>query len=183
MPQGKVDHLAVLLLMKGENMKFLKIALMSFFIVVMVAIVSRAEQEITSGTKVSMDYTLTVDGYVIDSSEGRGPLEYVQGQGMLIPGLEREIEGLKPGDKKSVNVSPQEAYGMPDPDAVIEVSRDQLPSDEEPQVGMILQTQTPEGQFLQGVVSEVNEEFVVIDFNHPLAGKILEFDISIISTE
>lgn len=164
-------------------MRLLKAISMSFLMMAMIVTVAKGDQMITSGTRVTMDYTLTVEGNVVDTSEGRGPLEYVQGQGMLIPGLEKELEGLKPGDEKNIQVGPEEAYGMPDPEAVIEVPRQQLSPDQEPQIGMILQTQTPEGQPLQGVIVEVEDQSVLIDFNHPLAGKTLEFDVNIVSTE
>lgn len=138
---------------------------------------------IEEGKKVSMNYTLTVNGEVVDSSKDAAPLEFVQGQGMIIPGLEKQLVGLKAGDQKTVTVAPEEAYGSLDPNALVEVPKANLPPDQEPQVGMVLQTITQDGNPVMGVVSEIKEQSIVVDFNHPLAGQTLNFDIDIVSVE
>ncbi|MBN2121376.1 MAG: peptidylprolyl isomerase [Candidatus Omnitrophica bacterium] len=138
---------------------------------------------IQGGSKVSFDYTLTVDGEVVDSSEGRGPMEYVHGQGQIIPGLAKQLEGLKVGDEKKVVVSAEEAYGPVNPNAFQEIDKSALPQDQEPKVGMVLQAQTPEGQVFPVRISEVKDNTVMVDFNHPLAGKTLNFDVKIVSIQ
>jgi FKBP-type peptidyl-prolyl cis-trans isomerase SlyD len=130
---------------------------------------------------VSLDYTLRLDNdQVIDSSEGREPLEFIQGEGHIIPGLERELYGMEIGDEKSVTVAPGEGYGERDDSQVQMVGRDALQPDAELTVGMGVQMQDPQsGQVFQGTISQVNDGHVVIDFNHPLAGETLHFDVSI----
>jgi FKBP-type peptidyl-prolyl cis-trans isomerase SlyD len=130
---------------------------------------------------VSLDYTLRLDNdQVIDSSEGREPLEFIQGEGHIIPGLERELYGMEIGDEKSVTVAPGEGYGERDDSQVQMVGRDAFQPDAELTVGMGVQMQDPQsGQVFQGTISQVNDGHVVIDFNHPLAGETLHFDVSI----
>jgi peptidylprolyl isomerase len=132
---------------------------------------------------VSFDYTLTVDGEVLDTSQGRGPLEYVQGQGQIIPGLAKQMEGLTVGDERKIVVSPEDAYGMVNPQAYQEVDKVSLKTDQELKVGMVIQVSTPEGQAFPVRISEVKENTFVIDLNHPLAGKILEFQVKIVSIQ
>lgn len=134
---------------------------------------------IENGKKVKIDYTLYVDGEVFDTSKGSEPLEYMHGSGQIIPGLERSLDGLKPGDERKVHVGPDDAYGPIHPQAVIQVPREQI-QDGNVEVGMILSARNADGQTMQGVVTEVNEESVTVDFNHPLAGKELYFEITII---
>jgi FKBP-type peptidyl-prolyl cis-trans isomerase SlyD len=136
---------------------------------------------IKKGSKVSFDYTLTVDGKVIDSSETKGPLSYIQGEGQIIPGLARQMEGLRAGDERTITVPPEEAYGSINPEALREVPRSLLASDLDPQIGMVLQFQTKEGRPLIGAIKEINKDNIIVDFNHPLAGKVLTFQVKIIS--
>jgi len=130
---------------------------------------------------VSMHYTGTLeDGSVFDSSEGREPLEFIYGVGMIIPGLEESLNGLAVGDKKKIeNISPEKAYGEIQEEARQEVPKDQMPQDMEVEVGMQLAAQGPQGP-IPVVVAEVKEDSVVVDFNHPLAGKTLTFDVEIV---
>ena len=117
---------------------------------------------------VSIDYSLTLDdGTEIDTSRGKEPLAYLHGHGQLIPGLERELYGMSVG------------YGDVDPDAVQLLSHDVFPDDLELQPGMRLQMATPEGHPLEAVLREIRDEGVLLDFNHPLAGETLNFDVSI----
>ncbi len=136
---------------------------------------------VEKGKEVSIDYTLTVEGEVIDSSQGKSPLQYTQGEGQIIVGLEKELEGLKVGDEKTVVVPPEEAYGLSDPEAFQEVPRSSLPSEIKPQVGMYVQAKGADGKVFPVKITEVKENMVVINFNHPLAGKTLKFDIKIVS--
>ncbi|HID93718.1 MAG TPA: hypothetical protein EYP60_06445 [bacterium (Candidatus Stahlbacteria)] len=89
---------------------------------------------IQNGSRVWFDYTLTVDGEVVDSSEGRGPLQYTHGEGKIIPGLSRQLEGMRVGEERKIEVLPEEAYGQVNPDAFQEVPRSVLPADLKPQV-------------------------------------------------
>jgi len=138
------------------------------------------EAMIEKGKVVKLNYTLTVKGQVVDSSEGREPLEYTQGEQMIIPGLENRLEGMKVGEKKTVIVGPEDAYGTVNKDAIIEVPKTQLGEDMEPQIGMMIQMQTPSGQALTGKIVEVKEDAVVVDFNHPLAGQELTFEVEVV---
>ncbi len=138
---------------------------------------------IANGKKVTFDYTLKVDGKVIDSSQQHGPFVYTQGEGNIIPGLSRQLEGLHAGDEKEIVVAPQEGYGAVDPKAFKEVSREHLPKDAPLKVGTQLQTKTPDGHILVVTVSKLNKNTVLLNFNHPLAGKELHFQVKILSIQ
>ena len=128
---------------------------------------------------VSIDYTLTDEqGNVLDTSDGREPLTYLHGTGQIIPGLERAIEGKEPGEQLHVTVPPQEAYGEHDPELMQSVPREQFPDGTVPQVGQKFQVQSPTGARIV-TVAEVAEDAVVIDANHPLAGRALNFDVTV----
>ncbi len=130
---------------------------------------------------VGMEYTLTVDGTVVDSTDGKQPFHYIHGKGQIVPGLEHQLAGLKVGDAKEVTVSPEDGYGKVDPAAFVEVQRTQLPANVTPQVGMGLQGVNPDGQTFRATISEVNADKVKLNLNHPLAGKTLAFKIKIVS--
>ena len=134
---------------------------------------------ITDGSKVKIDYTLTMDGEVVDSSEGRSPLAYTQGSGQIIPGLEKALLGLEAGDEKQVVVSPQEGYGEVNPGAFRQIPKTSLPEDLVPKVGMMLAVQGPAGQSRPVKVSEVKDDSIAVDLNHPLAGKTLNFKVKV----
>jgi len=132
------------------------------------------------GTQVKLDYTLKVEGQVVDSSQGREPLSYVHGQGQIIPGLERELTGMHSGDSKHVSIAPQDGYGQVDPNAFIQISKERLPQDAAPEVGQQLRGMAEDGRPFQARIAEIGEEQVTLDLNHPLAGKTLEFDVAIV---
>lgn len=134
---------------------------------------------IENGDKVRIQYVLTVDGEPVDSTEGREPFEYQQGKQQIIPGLERQLEGLRVGDEREIIVGPDDAYGVEDPNAYIEVSKDKLPEGEVT-IGMLVHATTPDGRQMVVRVAEIREETVVLNFNHPLAGKELHFTIKIL---
>lgn len=138
---------------------------------------------IQEGNKVSLDYTVSVEGSVIDSSDDHGPLEYTHGQGKIIPGLADRLEGLKEGDEKSFEVPPKEAYGNPNPDAQKEFPKSSLPDDVEPKVDMLLQVQDTNGQTRPVKIKEVKDNSIVLDLNHPLAGKTLNFEVEVLSVD
>lgn len=128
----------------------------------------------------AIHYTLkNDDGDVVDSSEGRDPLEYLHGHGNLVAGLEAALAGKAPGDSLKVSVSPEEGYGVSDEDLVVDVPREYLPA-EDIEPGMRFSAETSGGMRLFTVV-EVGEETVVMDGNHPLAGETLHFDVEIVS--
>ena len=138
---------------------------------------------ITDGKMISMEYTLTLENKeVIDTNVGGKPLKFTQGSHEIIPGLERQLEGMKKGESKHVTVTPEQGYGPHNPKAYQEVPIDQIPADAR-EVGTQLQGKDAQGQTLHPVVSEVKEDVVVLDFNHPLAGQTLYFDIKILDIE
>jgi len=135
---------------------------------------------IKDGSVVSIEYRLTLDdGSQVDTNVGQEPLVYTQGEGQIIPGLEKEMVGLAAGDTKTVQVSANEGYGDVDPEARREIDTAQIP-EEARQVGALL---TAEGHAAPIRVHEVNGDKTVLDFNHPLAGKDLRFDVRIVSIE
>jgi FKBP-type peptidyl-prolyl cis-trans isomerase SlyD len=129
---------------------------------------------------VSMDYTLTVDGEVVDSSKEDGPIEFIQGRGNIIPGLEKEIDGMKLDESKKVNVPASEAYGEYDPEALEEVPLSDFPEDIPLEVGVELAVEDEDGEAMSAVIEAVGKDAITLNFNHPLAGKDLAFDVKIV---
>ncbi len=129
---------------------------------------------------VSIDYSLTVEGQVVDSTEGDEPLQFLQGHQNIIPGLEKELNGMKLGDSKKVVVSPDEAYGEIDEENIIEVPRDEFPTEIPLEIGTELEVKNADGEVLTATISEISEKTVKLDFNNPLAGKQLTFDVTVI---
>lgn len=127
-------------------------------------------------------YTGTLnDGTVFDSSKGREPLQFIFGQGQLIPGFEKAVEELTLGEITKVDIPHQEAYGEVRQDMIIRIERDKVPADIQPEVGMQLQIQQPNGQPLPVMITDVSDSHIVLDANHPLAGKDLTFEIELVS--
>ncbi|MCS6926406.1 MAG: peptidylprolyl isomerase [Candidatus Binatia bacterium] len=138
---------------------------------------------ITDGKRVSLEYTLTLeDKTTVGSNVGQEPLVYTQGNHEIIPGLERQLVGLKAGESKRIEVSPAEGYGEIDPNRKQEVPKDRVP-EEARKVGARLTGQGPDGQLLFARVAEVKENTIVLDLNHPLAGKKLIFDVKVLKIE
>jgi FKBP-type peptidyl-prolyl cis-trans isomerase 2 len=136
----------------------------------------------TAGTTVRFHYTGTLeDGSVFDSSEGRDPLEFQPGSGMIIPGLDRAITGMRAGEEKTVTIPADEAYGPYQADALQDVPRAQIPDEIPLEEGIMLQMQTPDGRAIPVVVAALTETTVTLDANHPLAGKDLTFAVEIVS--
>ena len=130
---------------------------------------------------VQMDYALTADGETVDQSPEGQPFRYTHGQGQIIPGLERQLAGLHVGDAREVTVSPEEGYGPVDPNAVVEIPREQLPPTVTPEAGMMLSGVDPEGRPFRARIKEMHDTTVTLDLNHPLAGKTLLFKVKIVS--
>ena len=136
--------------------------------------------QIARNTVVAMDYTLTNDeGEVLDTSEGRGLLEYLHGAGNIIPGLEAALEGQTVGASLKVTVAPAEAYGEHDPSKMQAVPRSALPPGMDVQVGMQLMARGPDGQSIPLWVVQVEDQGILVDGNHPLAGETLHFAVEI----
>jgi FKBP-type peptidyl-prolyl cis-trans isomerase 2 len=136
--------------------------------------------EVKSGDRVRLHYKGTLDdGSVFDSSEGREPLEFTVGSGQIIPGLDEAVPGMKVGDEKTVRVEPENAYGAHNPLARQAVPRANISDDVPLEVGLQLQAQTESGQTMTVVVAELSEDEVILDANHPLAGKTLTFEIQL----
>ena len=141
---------------------------------------SKAKPELVANDLVvSMHYTLTVDGQVLDTSYEDEPIVFLQGHGNIIPGLEREIYGLAVEERKEVFVHTADAYGDVDPDAITEVARDELPDDFPLEAGMEIELKNPTGEIVEARVVALSDESIKLDFNHPLAGKDLHFQIQI----
>ncbi|NMA11446.1 MAG: peptidylprolyl isomerase [Methanomicrobiales archaeon] len=134
-----------------------------------------------AGDTVQVHYTGKLeDGTVFDTSEERTPLEFTIGSGQIIPGFERAVVGMEPGETKTATISPEEAYGQHREDMTITVDRGQFPEDINPEPGQQLQVQQPDGRAAIVVVSDVTESTVTLDANHPLAGQPLTFDIELV---
>jgi FKBP-type peptidyl-prolyl cis-trans isomerase 2 len=132
------------------------------------------------GDKVKVHYTGKLDdGTVFDSSEGREPLEFTLGQGQVIPGFEEGVVGMEPGDSKTLNIPPEQAYGPHRPEGVFEIERSEIPPSIPLQEGMRLQANQQGGRTVELTVVEFDDSKVTLDGNHPLAGKDLTFDIEL----
>ena len=129
---------------------------------------------------VAFDYRLTLDsGEEVDKSPEGQPLGFITGTGQIIPGLEKEMMGMAVGESVKISVEPENAYGPVNPELFQEVKREQFPADMEIKPGMTFQSQGPQGPMIINVSEIKDEDTVVIDLNHPLAGKRLHFDINI----
>jgi FKBP-type peptidyl-prolyl cis-trans isomerase SlyD len=131
---------------------------------------------------VSLSYTLRDDeGAVIDSAGDDDPLEFIQGHGQIIAGLEEELYGMAVGAEKSVVIAPEDGYGLYDPEATDVTPIDMFPADFDLEEGMLLELHDEEsGEMVEAYVSEIRDNEVVLDFNHPLAGQTLHFDVKIV---
>lgn len=134
-----------------------------------------------NGDTVKVHYTGRLeDGTVFDTSIGSEPLEFTLGQSQLIPGFEQAVIGMQVGESKTVTIPADEAYGPRRDDMVLEVDKDELPDDLEPEVGMYLQMNQGDGGMVVVTITEVSETTITIDANHPLAGQDLTFDIELV---
>lgn len=134
-----------------------------------------------SGDTVRIHYTGTLDdGTQFDSSAGRDPLEFALGGGQVIPGFDSAVDGMTVGESKSVTIPPEQAYGERHEQLVQQVPKSALPDDMKPEVGMQLQSQSPDGQVMNLIVTEVEEAAITVDANHPLAGQALTFAIELV---
>lgn len=138
---------------------------------------------IQDGQVVTLAYTLTVEGKVIETSEGKenSPIQFIQGSGQVLPGLENALYGMTEGDHKDVQVTPTEGYGEIDPGDYTDMPRAEFPPEIPLQPGVELQLKDKEGEVFKARIQSVNEATVRLNFNHPLAGKELLFSVKILN--
>lgn len=144
---------------------------------------SKENNVVKDGSVVSLQYTLSgEDGKTIESNKGKGPLKYTHGSRQIVPGLEKELAGMKVGEEKRVTVTPEEGYGPVNPNGFQEFPKDKIPS-EGLKVGTVLMAKGPQGQQVPVRVHEIKEKTVVLDLNHPMAGKTLVFDVKVLDIQ
>ena len=137
-------------------------------------------ETVQKDTVVSMEYTLQVDNEEIDSSKGQEPLQFLAGHGNIISGLEREMMGMKVGDSKDVVVAPQDAYGEFDEEAYMEVPRKEFPADLPIEEGTELTVRDDSGQSRYARIDAIDGDTIRLNFNHPLAGDELHFNVKVV---
>jgi len=138
-------------------------------------------QQVKKGDKVKVHYHGRLNnGETFDKSEGREPLEFEVGSGMVIKGFDDGVTGMAVGDKKTVNIPFDQAYGPRNADMMIEMPKDRFPKDMEIEVGMPLAMSDGQGQQFQVVIAEIKDDVVILDANHPLAGHDLIFDLELV---
>lgn len=138
-------------------------------------------QQVKTGDTVRVHYHGRLNnGNTFDSSEGRDPLEFTVGAGMVIKGFDNGVLDMKPGDKKTLNIPVEEAYGPKNDELIMEFPKANIPADLNPSVGMELQMSNPQGQVFPVKVAAIGTEFITLDANHPLAGEPLIFDIELV---
>lgn len=137
--------------------------------------------QVKENDTIKLHYTgKLADGQVFDSSVEREPIEFKVGEGKIIPGLEKGVIDMKVNEKKTIEIAKDEAYGEASDELFQEVKKEQLPEDIKPEVGMGLVSKNPDGSERQLRVAEVKDDHIVVDANHPLAGKDLIFDVELV---
>lgn len=139
------------------------------------------QKRVQDNLVVSMEYTLSVDGEIIASADSNDPIQFIQGMGNIIPGLERELNGMTIGESKDITLAPEDGYGEYDDEAFAEVPRDEIPDTISLEIGTAIEMEDEEGNYLEAVIDEIADDYVVLDFNHPLAGQELHFAIKVIA--
>ncbi len=138
-------------------------------------------KEVKHGDVVKVHYTgKLTEGEQFDSSTGREPLEFTVGAGQMIKGFDAAMPGMKVGEKKTINILPEDAYGVKDEQAMIEFPKENIPTEMKPEVGMKLQLRNESGQPFPVTIAEIKDDIIVLDANHSLAGKELVFDIELV---
>ncbi len=140
--------------------------------------------QVKKGDKIKVHYHGKLDdGSTFDSSEGRDPLAFEVGSGMVIPGFDAGVTGMEKGEKKTIVIPSDEAYGPVLDEMIMEFPKDKFPEDMKPEIGMALNMSNQEGQSFPVVIKEVKDDVVVLDANHALAGKDLTFDLELVEIE
>ncbi len=163
-----------------KNFKTIVIGVLALAMAVITLSACSAPQA-KDGDTVQINYTGKLsDGTVFDTSVGGTPLEFKLGAAMVIPGFEKAVLGMKVGEKKTITIPVNEAYGPHQDDLVMEIPRDQLAKDLVPTVGQHLQSTSKEGQTIVVTVTKVTDTTITVDANHPLAGKDLTFELELV---
>lgn len=140
--------------------------------------------KVKKGDRIKLEYKGKLEnGITFDESRAGQPLEFTVGEGKIIPGIERAVEGMDVGEQKSVTVRPEEAYGQRDEELVRKLERGALPAGFSPEVGMIVTLDLQNGDTVAATIVDVTDRDVVLDLNHPLAGQNLSFDIKVTGIE
>lgn len=139
---------------------------------------------IEPGSEVLMHFSVSLeDGTVADSSYEDEPMRFTMGDGTIIEGLELALYGLKAGDHQNLRIGPETAFGQRDSEAVQEMPKSDFPADMDLEPGLIIGFTTPTGEEVPGAVLEIEDDMVKVDFNHPLAGHEITFDVQILEVQ
>ncbi len=130
---------------------------------------------------VTLDYALKVDNQIVDASKDNGPIQFLQGAGQIIPGLERALYGMEVGESKQVTVQPADGYGEYDEDGYAKIPRSEFPASIPLEEGVQLQLRDRDGDIFEAYIEDIEDESVLLNFNHPLAGKVLDFDVTVVA--
>jgi len=132
-----------------------------------------------------MQYSIALeDGTVVESTYDHGePLTFTMGDGSLVPGLELAVLGLKPGDQQSLNIDPDVAFGFPDENAIQTLKRSEFAPELQLKPGLVIEFETPSGLQVPGTIKQVQDDVVIVDFSHPLAGRSIIFNVKILAVE
>ncbi len=140
-----------------------------------------AVEKVADGVVVSIAYVLKVDGQEVERADSSDPIEYLHGAANIVPGLESALNGRKVGDKLSVNVPPDQGYGPYDKEEVERVDRRDIPGAETLKKGMVVEMEDDEGYIYEATVVDISKDAITLDFNPPLAGKTLNFDVEVVA--
>lgn len=134
--------------------------------------------------EVLLNFTLSLtDGTVVDATEENQPMRLRIGDGSLIEGLEQSLYGMKAGDRQCLSIGPRDAFGFPDETNLHEMPRSEFADDIELKIGLIIGFSTPAGDDVPGTIKDLKDDVVLVDFNHPLAGREIIFDVEILSVK
>jgi FKBP-type peptidyl-prolyl cis-trans isomerase SlyD len=140
-----------------------------------------AQQSVEHGVIVKLEYTLQIEDELVESTEEDGPIEFLQGYGEIIPGLEAALYGMAVGQEKAITVDPEDGYGEYDSEAFEEVPLEIFPDDMDLSLGMPVELyDEDEDETVEGFIAEIRTDTVVVDLNHPLAGETLNFQVKVV---
>lgn len=142
----------------------------------------KGERIVSKDFVVSLEYSLKIDDELVESTsqDDINPIQFIQGYGEIIPGLEKAIEGMAIGESKRVVIAPEDAYGEYDPEEVASLSKGEFPPEIPLEVGTEIEIKDDSGEELMACIIDIDLENVLLDFNHPLAGKVLEFEVTVV---